>query len=179
VITERFKVKATTIKAKVWQETKNFAVVFAYVWAISCLFSLHKAYILQLNVLSGQTIAIFNAFVLGKVIVLLELFKVGDIFPARRPIFRVVIKSIVFGMMLLIFRILEAWILGCIHGETLTESMEEIHGGRLMEMVTLAIMMIMALLPFFTLNEISRSIGRERLIEILFHVPRAAPVPKV
>jgi len=158
-----------TLKEKVRHEAKSFLVIFLYVWAILALFALHKDFILQRSPLSGQLLAIINAAVLGKVILVLEMLKVGDRQLRRhRAIWRILAKSVVFGLLLLAFHVVEEGIGGWIHHKTFAQSLAEIDGGRLLEMGALAVLIMVALMPYFFLREIVDAIGHAKLKAILF-----------
>lgn len=156
-----------TFKEKFREEMKNFLIVFLYVWAVLGLFALHKAFILDRSPLSGQVFAIINAVILGKVIVILEFLRVGKRLLRRPPLVRIGIKSIIFGSLLLIFHIVEEGIGGWFHGKTFAQTLAEIDGGKIIELVTLAVLMIIVLAPYFFLREIAAAIGAKKLMKFL------------
>jgi hypothetical protein len=162
-----------SLKERVWHEAKSFFVIFLYVWAILAIFALHKDFLLQRGPLSGQLFAVINAAVLGKVILVLELLKVGHRLHKRPAIWRILAKSIAFGLLLLSFYVIEEGITGCFRHKTFSQSLAEIDGGRFLEMGTLAIITMIALAPYFFLREIVNAIGLPKLLEILFGRPAA------
>ena len=164
-----------TLKEKIRHEAKSFAVIFIYVWAILALFALHKDFLLSESPLAGQVFALINALILAKIIVVLEYFRAGKALEGRPAIFRIAGKSVIFGLLLLAFHILEEGIRGWFHGHTFSQSLAEIDGGRLMEIGTLVVMFIVTLAPYFFLREIVGAIGRPALWQILF----SRPVPRV
>jgi hypothetical protein len=157
-----------TFKEKVWHEAKSFAFIFLYVWAILGLFALHRNFLLGLDPLDGQLLAVINALILGKVIVVLEFFRAGRKLEHSQAILRIIGKSILFGLLLLAFHILEEGIRGWFHHKSFAESLAEISGGRLMEIGTLSLLFIISLLPYFFLREVVAAIGVPRLRKILF-----------
>jgi hypothetical protein len=164
-------------REKVVREMKNFAIIFLYVWVIIALFTLHKNLILSLPPLSGQMFAFINAFVLGKIILLLEMLKVGEILQTKPPVFRLVIKAAAFGLLLLAFTILEETVKGWFHGEAFEESMSKIAGGTLEGMLIEALIMSVALLPYLACKELGRILGRERLLFVIFRPPAPNETP--
>ncbi len=158
-----------TLKEKVGREAKRFLVIFLYVWAILALFALHKNFLLKLHPFAGQLLAIINAAVLGKVILVLEMFKVGEAQLQGRPaIWRILGKSVIFGLMLLAFRVLEESLKGWFRDKTFAESLAEIGASNLIEFGMLALIITVALIPYFFLHEIVNALGRPKLQEILF-----------
>lgn len=161
------------LKQRIFREIKNFAIIFIYLALVLGLLAVHKAFILRGNPLIGQLLALFNALVLGKIIIILEYFRVGEMLHHRLPILRIILKSLLFGLLLLAFHILETGIRGWFHGRSFAEAISGIDGGRLIEMSTLAFIMVVSLLPYFTLREITAVVGEKRLLDILFR-----PTPK-
>ena len=166
-----------TLWDKVCHEAKSFAVIFLYVWAILGLFALHKDFLLGLSPLSGQLFAVLNAVILGKVILILDFFQAGKRLERLPAIVRIAGKAVMFGLLLLAFHILEEAIRGWFHGKTFSASLAEIDGGRLMEMGTLTVMFIVALVPLFFIREIVADIGPQRLRHILFAPRPSVPKP--
>jgi hypothetical protein len=161
-----------TLKEKIRHEAKSFAVIFIYVWAILGLFALHKDFLLQRSPLDGQLLALINAAVLGKVILVLEMLKLGERRLRRyAAVWRILAKSIVFGLLLLAFHVIEEAIGGWFHHKTFSQSLAGIDGGRLLEMGALAVLIMVALAPYFFLREIVGAIGRPALLQILFCRP--------
>jgi hypothetical protein len=169
----------SALKEKVVREFKNFAVIFFYVWIILGLFTLHKALILHLRPLNGQVFALINALVLGKVILLLEILKVGEVFPSKPRVVRVLVKAAMYGLLLLAFNVVEESIKGWFDHKTFTESIAEIGGGRLEGMLIVAVITGTALIPYLICQEVSRAMGRERLIYLLLKSPGASEVAPV
>jgi hypothetical protein len=158
-------------KEKARHEAKHFLGVFIYGWAILGLLTLHKALILGNSPFSGQIFAIINALILGKFVVILEFFGVGERFHQRPPIFRAINKSVIFGLLLFVFRFLEDELRGWFRGRTFLQTLAEMDNGKLMEMGTLAIIAIVALVPYFLLREIARAVGGQKLLTILLRPP--------
>ena len=105
---------------------------------------------------------------MAKVMIILDFFKAGKRLERFSGILRIVGKSIMFGLLLLAFHILEEGIRGWFHHKAFSETLSEIDGGRLMEMGTLALMFIVTLVPFFFLREIVKEMGAPRLRKFLF-----------
>jgi hypothetical protein len=169
-------------REKIWREIKNFAVIFLYVWVFDGLFTLHKALILDHPFLSGQIFAFINAFVLAKIILILEIMKVGEVFPSKPPVVRIALKAALFGLLLLAFSVLEESLTGWFHGRTFGQSISEIGGGRLEGMLIVAIIIAVALVPYLICQEIGRAVGNEKLLLLIFQAPTTAiaqPVTKL
>lgn len=159
------------LREKIRHEAQSFAVIFVYIWAILALFALYKSFLLGKNPFAGQVLAIINAFVLGKVIVALEFFRAGRFLEIHRGIFRILGKSVLFGLVLLVFRLVEEEVRGWFRGRNLGQSFAEIDSAKLTEMATLAIIICVTLIPYFFLREILTHVGMEKLRKILLDRP--------
>ena len=66
--------------------------------------------------------AIVNALIFGKVILVAEDFSFAEWFREQRPIYAILVKSIAFTLLLLIFYIAEEVVVGKFKGQTIRES---------------------------------------------------------
>jgi hypothetical protein len=167
--------EALTPWEKIRREFKNFLVIFAYLWVILILFALHKDFVLARSPLDGQLLAIINAAVLGKVIVLLEFFHVGKRVYHLPLAVRVAAKSVLFGLLLLLFYVVEEGVGGWIHGKGFAAALADIDGGKFLEFGTLAVLAIIVLSPYFLLREIADIIGVGKLARLLLSRPGDDP----
>jgi hypothetical protein len=166
--------RTSGLRERVWSELKSFSVIFLYVWVFDGLFTLHKTLILDHPFLSGQLFAFINAFVLAKIILILEIMKVGEVFPSKPPAIRIAFKAALFGLLLLAFSVLEESLTGWFHGRTFEQSISEIGGGRLEGMLIVAVIIAVALVPYLICQEISRAVGDEKLLLLIFQPPTTA-----
>jgi hypothetical protein len=168
---------SASFKERAWHEAKSFFVIFLYVWAILAFFTMHKNFLLQRPPFTGQLLAIINAVILGKVILILEWCRVGEGMQKRAAVWRILGKSMLFGLLLLTFYTVEGSLRGLFHHKSLSQSIAEIDEGKLLEMGTLALLMMVSLLPYFFLREVLYAIGRAKLMEILFSRPTVEGKP--
>ncbi|HEX4141339.1 MAG TPA: hypothetical protein VHY09_13400 [Candidatus Methylacidiphilales bacterium] len=163
---------SVTLQEKVRHEAKSFAIIFLYVFAILVLFTLHKNFLLGKNPFSDQLLNLINAFVLGKVILVLEMFKVGDrSLQVHRAIWRILAKSVIFGLLLLAFRILEEALKGWFRGQTFSQSLAELGARNLVDIGMLVVLIMVALTPYFFIREIVNALGYAKLKAILWTRP--------
>jgi hypothetical protein len=157
------------LKRKLAHEFKELVWIFAYLWVLLGLFSVHKSIVLnEPNLIYHQGFAFINALVLAKVMLIAEMLHVADSLkhkPLARPI---VFKSAVFSAILMSFYIIEETLIGMWHGKTATESIPDIGGGSLKGILVVGVMMFVVLMPFFAMRELSRDLGDDRLYELFF-----------
>ena len=153
------------VKEKGVVEAKKLLWIFAYLWVLLGLFALHKSIVLGDPSFYHQGFAIINAFVLAKIIFFAEEFHVAEELKDRPLIYPIVYRSAVFSMILIVFHVIEEVIVGMWKGKTL---MDSISANSFLEMLVLAVIMFVVLMPFFALREVARDIGGDKLYEQFF-----------
>ncbi|MGQ0444458.1 MAG: hypothetical protein ACT4O2_04850 [Beijerinckiaceae bacterium] len=162
-------------------ETKKLFWIFIYIWVLLSLFSLHKALVLNdESLIFHQGFAVINALALAKVVLITEMFHVGDNLKNRPLIYPIMFKSAVFAVILVCFHIIEETLIGAWHGKTFSQSISEIGGGTLQGILMVGIIMFVVLLPFFAFRELEGALGKEQLRLLLFGgKTKAGAVPPI
>jgi hypothetical protein len=159
------------VKERIINELKTFAGMAVYLWVVFGLFQLHQQIVLnQVHIPYRLTgLALINAFVLAKVMLIAEDAHLGERFKKRPLIYPIVYKSILFAAVFIAAHVLEEIIGGAIKGKSLMDSMPKIGGGSLWGVIVVALLLAVSLLPFFAWIEIDRAIGPARLRKLLFN----------
>jgi hypothetical protein len=158
---------------KVVTETKKLLWIFAYLWVLLGLFALHKSVVLGEPSFYHQGFAIINALVLAKIVFFAEEFHVADELKERPLIYPIAYRSAAFALILLFFHLLEGVIGGLWKGEAFIDTVKSLS---YLELLVLAVIMFVVLMPFFALREVARDIGSDKLFEQFF-LRRTRPVP--
>ena len=160
-----------TVKQVIIEETKNFLVVAFYLWVIFALLVEYKSVILAEENISIETrgLALINAVALGKIIVLAQAFRLGEMSDNVPLIYPTLLKSGLFSLLLACFKILEVGIVGLIHNRPFQQSITEIGGGTLKGIICVTLIMFVVLIPFFAYTEMRRVLGEDRLRQLFFH----------
>jgi hypothetical protein len=163
----RARVQAVKQRAK--HAFKEFVVMFLYLWVTFGLFALHQAILMaeQGHHFRLQGFAIINALVLAKVMLIAEDLHLARGRQDSRPILVILNKSLAFGLLFIIFHILESIIVGVVSGKTIAASFPELGGGSLQGIVSLGIIISVSLMPFFAFREVSRAMGEDRLLRLI------------
>ena len=114
-------------------------------------------------------VALFNAFVLAKVMLVVEKMNLAAKLRGRALVYPILHKSFVLAVVFLLFNMAEAVIGGLWKGRSLADSFPKVGGGSLGELVVVAIIMAVALIPFFAFRELSRALGRGVLGALLMN----------
>jgi hypothetical protein len=157
------------LKAGAIDETKKLLGVFLYLWALLTLFSLHKAVIFNEDILTYQQgFALINALALAKIVVNAQALRVGEYAKDRPLVYPILLKSALFAVILIIFHVIEETAIGVWHGKRVAEAIPTIGDGSLQAILMTAIIIFVALIPFFAFIELERVVGPEELRSLLF-----------
>lgn len=166
------------LRERALDETGRFIVMFIYLWAIFLLFVLDEDIVFRQRGISfsAQGFAFFNALVLAKVMLVTEDLNLGRWLKRRPLIYPILHDSLLLTAMFICFHIVEHAIIGLVKGETLAASIPHIGGGGLAGLACVAVILFIALIPFFACKYVSRELGKGRLRAMLFG--SAAKVPR-
>ncbi len=162
--------KRSNLKERTKDQIKNFALMFLYLWIVFGLLALHESIILSQHKINYQShgFAIINALVFAKVMLVAEDLRMGNRLNDKPLIYSILLKSLMFGVALICFHVVEHVFIGAWHGKTMAETISEIGIDRLGAMVSVTVIATVALIPFFILSEISRVIGGDSFWSLIF-----------
>jgi hypothetical protein len=162
--------EATGLRARLIDELKKTLVVFVYLLLFLGAVSTYRRLLLaeyQVNYLHyGYTFA--EALVLAKVIVFGSVLRIGERFHDRPLIIPTLYKALCFSILVLAFSILEHLLLGWLRGKATTVVVEEVLAQSIWEILSHALVVLLALLPLFAIWETSRVLGEGKLYELFF-----------
>jgi hypothetical protein len=151
------------------EEGKQLLWIVIYFWVLFGLFSVFRSLVLnERNLVYHQGFAIINAFLLAKVVLIAEFFRVADNLKNRPLVYPIAFKSAVFSAILICFHIIEETLVGMWHGKTITASIPEIGGEGWKGTLVIGSILFVALIPFFAYRELARVLGKEQLHSLVF-----------
>jgi hypothetical protein len=161
------------IQEKAINTTKRMLVIALYLGTLLSLFSLHRQLIdPDHNVLSHIGFSFLNGWALAKVILVGQELHVGDGLRTSRVIYRIILKSAIFAILLYFFRCIEEGILGHFHGKGFVKGIMEagpsLGNAHAMGIILVCIIMFVALIPFFAYFEIEKIVGPSKLRSAIF-----------
>jgi hypothetical protein len=162
-----------SLKDKVTDELKKFALIVLYSWLVLSLFDIHKLAILRAQHLESALhfklgMNLLNAIVLGKVVLLGDSLHFAKRFKNRALIYSAIFKSASFAVLLVCFEIAEDVLIGMFHGRTVAQSIPQMGGGGLEGKGLVAVMFFVSLIPLFTSTEIRRALGEAEFHSLMF-----------
>jgi hypothetical protein len=166
-----------TLKQKAYHELNKYLVVVLYLWVVFGLFLLYKSVILNEEHISNvaRGIALINALVLGKFILIAKALHLGETADDAPLIYPTVLKSGLFSLVLAGCKILEDAAVGFFHGKSFSQSIADLGGGTLKGILTLTVLMFVMFIPFFGFGELQRVLGEGKLAQLFFR-PRDVSV---
>jgi hypothetical protein len=152
------------------RELRNFGTVFLYLALVFGVFALHQFVVLANNGMSYTFYgaSLINAAILAKIMHVAEAFHFGERFEDKPLAYPILYKSVAFGLLLVVAYVVEKVVVGLLRGHSLAESRPELGGGTLAGLAAVAVIMCVALVPFFAFKEIRRSLGGTAFDSLIF-----------
>lgn len=176
--------RARRLQRRALGELKRFIDLFLYLWVLFGLFVLNERIILQQHGINfrAQGFAVINAFILAKVMLVLEDINLSRRFYERPLIVTILRDAALFAVLFILFHIAEEMLIGLYRGETIWAGYPVIGGGGIAGILCVAVILFFALIPFFAFRNFSAALGPGRMKEILFgpairSPPRAEAAP--
>ncbi len=113
-------------------------------------------------------IAVIQAAVLAKVIMLGGVFQLGRRFEKKSLLLSTLYKTVVFILFIAVFKLIEHGLKSLLKGKGLTQGLAEFFGMGHYELLANLLVMFVAFIPFFAFKELERVLGTDRLRELFF-----------
>jgi hypothetical protein len=151
-----------TFFQKVLDQFKEVFGMFLYLWVLFALFTYYKSIVLaQHNILYKPFgVAFINAFILAKVMLGAEKLNLAEKLRGKPLAYPILSKSILLSVIFILFNMAETIAKGLWKGKSLMESMPKVGSGSPSEWIVTAMILAVALVPFFAFRELSRAVGR-------------------
>jgi hypothetical protein len=161
---------ARSLKAKAVDEFRKFLVLFFYLWILFGVFVINQGVVLREHGFNFtlQGFAFINALVFAKVMMLFEVFDPGRWLRKRPLIYPILYETSLLTVLFIVVHVAEKTIEGLIHGKTVGESLPSIGGGGLVGLLSAAVILFVALIPFFGVRNLSVAMGEGRLYALIF-----------
>jgi hypothetical protein len=162
--------KSEELKQKAKHELIEYAVNVVYLAIVFAAFTWYRRLILASYDITytNYWVALIEALILGKVIMIGGLFRLGRSLEDKPLIYSSLYKTAVFCLFCAVFTVAEHTVVGLWKGGGLAAGLHEISekGGH--EILAGTLMLFVSLFPFFAFRELGRVFGRDRLKEIFF-----------
>ena len=164
------------LKQKVNHELASMAFLSAYLAFFFCALATYSMLLLNKLHLSffAYGTALINAIVIAKVILIGEYARVGTRFEARSLVLSAIWKSMVFGVLVFVFHVLEEMIKELVHGKRAVEAFHEI---RLDDLLLRSVVIFCTFIPLFVFRELNRVMGHENFHTLFFRSTSVSTPP--
>lgn len=158
------------IKQRVLAEFKVYLVIALYLWVILGSFTIYRRLVLAESGVSylHYGISLVEALIIAKVILIGSLFGFSRRFEDKPLVVPVIYKSFLFGVLVLLFGVVEHLVDGWIHKQGLLGGLRAIREVGAYELGARTLILVTALVPFVAFGEIGRALGANRLQELFF-----------
>lgn len=152
------------LETRAYRELKEYLAVTLYLWVFFGLFILYKSVILDQDTdFVEHGVALVNALVLGKFMLLAKAFHPGRRAENAPLIYPTLLKSALFASILAVCKVLEEIIVGHFRGKSFNESIADLGGGSWRSILVLTLILFVVLIPFTAFGELGRVVGEEKL----------------
>jgi hypothetical protein len=170
-----------TLKQKAVHEVREYLIISLYLFAMFSLFVIYKSVILAEHHIDFALhgLALINALALAKVMLLAQDLHLADRFRDAPLIYPTLLKSFVFTIVLVSFKIAEEAAIGRFQGKSFYESISNLEGGSWKGISTLTLLLFVVLIPFFGFTELRRAFGGDRLVGAFFRSRHLLTLPPI
>jgi hypothetical protein len=167
----------SSFKHKALEELRAFWVITLYLAVFLGCFNLYRRLVLADAGVAylSYGIRLIEALIIAKVILIGQWLGLGKRYEERELALAVLFKSLLFGLFIGAFSILEELIKGLIHHAGWSEILASISARSSFEMLARVLLMVVALIPFFAFVELGRVLGPGKLATLFFSRREAAP----
>ena len=158
------------LKERAIEELKLFWIIALYLWVFLGSFTIYRRLIVAET---GATylhygMALIEALIVAKVILIGRMFGFTRRFEDKPLIVPVLYKSFLFGLLVLLFGVVEHLVEGWVHKEGLVGGVHDISDIGAYELGARMLMLIVAFVPFFAFAELGRVLGAQKLSAMFF-----------
>ncbi len=156
---------------KVRRELIEYAFNVVYLALVFAAFTQYRRFLLAEYsiVYTNYWVGLVGALILGKVIMLGGVFRLGRWLEGMPLIIPTIYKALIFSGFILVFRVVEFAIRGLLHGDALSAAFSEfINEKGLDEVLANLVVVVVTLIPFFAVKELGRVLGREKIAALFF-----------
>ncbi len=152
-------------KQKLVHELIEYWINFGYLAFFLVAFAWYRRLILaeyQVHY-TNYWFPLIEAAVLAKVIMMGDLLRLGRGLEHKPLIVPTLFRTVMFGVWVAVFSVLEETVRGLLHGDGLTAGLAEIASKGRYELLSRCVVISCAFMPFFAFKELEEVLGRDKL----------------
>jgi len=161
-------------RVKWWEriihEIGEYALIVIYLTLVFAAFIQYRRLILAAHDITytNYGIAVIEALILGKLIMVGALFRLGRGLEEKPLIVPTVYKTVLFSLLVAVFAVVEHAIKGLWMGKGLAAGVMNFLDKGFHELLAGSLVIFVALLPFFAIRELGRVIGTDKMWALFF-----------
>jgi hypothetical protein len=158
------------LKEKARHEMIEYAINVAYLSLVFAAFTVYKRLVLAAYDIAyaNYWVALIEAVILGKVIMIGGIFRLGRGLEDKPLIFATAYKTIVFCLFCAVFTLAEYTVTGLWKGGGPGDGLRTLAAKGYHELLGNVLVVFVSLLPFFGFKELGRVFGQDKVREIFF-----------
>jgi hypothetical protein len=158
------------LKSRVRLELIEYGLNVAYLALVFAAFTEYRRLLLAAHEITytNYFVAVIEALILGKVIMIGSVFRLGRGLETRPLIYPTLYKTVVFVVLIALVKIIEHGIRGLWHGVGFWGGIAEASKKDVHEILANALVIFAALVPFFAVKELGRVLGRQTIATLFF-----------
>ena len=162
--------RKATARERITDEFREFAVIAAYLYVCFTALLFYKASILKAYDIPFAPFgfAVAKALICAKFASVGHVLHIGERFKSLPLIWPTLHKSLAFLILLLALNALEEIVIGLMHHRTIADSLAEVGGGTLEQLIATSIVGLLILIPFFAFRALGEVVGERNLIRVFF-----------
>jgi hypothetical protein len=162
--------KLEGLKEKARHELIEYAFNVVYLTIVFATFTIYRRLMLAAHdvTYTNYGFALIEAFILGKVIMIGGVFRLGRGLEDRPLIYPTLYKTVVFTMFCFAFTLAEHAIKGLVSGRGAAAGLAAYAAQGYEVILANSMVVFVALIPFFAVKELGRVVGREKVGRLFF-----------
>jgi hypothetical protein len=162
----------SSLRQRAVDELKEFSVIAAYLLVCFTAILYLKASILKAEGIAFAPFgfAAIKALICAKFVSLGQMLHIGERFKSMPLIWPTLYKSFSFLVLLLVLNALEEIVTG--HHRAIADSLAELGGGTLDQLIATSIVGFLILVPFFAFRTFGEALGERNLVRVFFESRR-------
>lgn len=159
------------------RELIEYAFNVAYLMFVFIAFTQYRRLLLAENSITyaDHGLALIGALILGKVIMIGSVFRLGRWLESKPLIVPTIYKALLFCCFVVVLRIVEYSIRGLLRGDSFDAALGEFLAQKgVDEVLANSLAVLVALLPYFAVKELGRVLGPGRIAALFFRTRASA-----
>ncbi len=167
---EASEIKKGTLKQKLFHELGEYGINIIYLTLVFAAFTEYRRLLLAAHDITYENywVALIEAVVLGKVIMIGSVARLGRGLESKPLIFPTLYKTVVFILFVALFKLLEHGLKGLWKGQGFMGGLVELFAKGSHELLANSLVVFVALVPFFAVKELGRVLGEQKIRDLFF-----------